>query len=149
MIRLALLICIVSYSVGCNATSCIEDQQGTIERSKHYLKEIYIDVDKSDFSFYVSLSFPLQVEGADLTTLTLVRESDQARYDFVMPIDLKPEKERVIAWYLIGRDVSDSNIIEAIYGDPCGVPIRYTVNYEQESLEPVTIDIKAREALPE
>lgn len=149
MIRLALLICIVSYTVGCNATSCIEDQQGTIERSRDYLKEIYIDVDKSDFSFYVSISFPLRVEGADLTSLTLVRKLDQAKFGFVMPLDPKPEKERGVAWYLIGRDLADSNIIEAIYGDPCGAPIRYMVNYEKESLEPVAIGIKATEAFPE
>jgi hypothetical protein len=125
----------------CNATTCIEDEKTTVGRSNDYLTEIHIDVDKLDSSFDVSISFPSKLETSELTHLTLVKGGVEGGVDgFMIPLNITLKNGRMIAWYSIGRNLSDSNIIEAVYGTPCGAAIRYKLDYQTESLESATID---------
>lgn len=141
MRRIVLLVCMLPLSMACNATSCISDGKADIERSDQYLNEVKIDVDKSDSSFDVSISLPLNLENLNLASLTLVRRGvDGKEDDFMMPLNVTPKNGRTFAWYMISRDLSESNVIEAVYGVSCGISIRYKLDYKNESLESVTIE---------
>lgn len=141
MRRFIFFICILSCGMDCNAATCIEVEKAIVERSNDYLAEIHIDVDKSDSNFEVSISFPSKLETSELTSLTLAKGGLEGGVDdFIIPLNVTPKNGRMIAWYLIGRNLSDSNIIEAVYGAPCGAAIRYKLDYQTESLESATID---------
>lgn len=118
-------------------STCIGDKEARMERSKSYLSQVrfepYIDGSEID----VVLSFPTQIDGVNFSGISLAQESHGiGETQFIFPLEAKLENGRVQTGYMLSKEMAEDNIIQAVYGDSCGLLIQYRLDYEQKKLKP-------------
>lgn len=120
------------------AETCIDDEQLRKERSETYLNQVEFTFETEGADMDVVLSFPALVDGAIFSRAALAKtaicESDQGQ--FVFPLEAKQEQGRVRVWYMLSRELSEGNIVQAVYGESCGLVIQYHLDYQQMRLIP-------------
>lgn len=117
--------------------TCISDEEGRVERSKSLLSKVEFSSDISGSEIDVILSFPVQIEGLRLSEITLAKVGHETgEMEFIFPLKTTLESGKVQAWYMISENMAGNNVVQAAYGNPCGLLVEYQLNYKLEKLKP-------------
>ncbi|WP_139309908.1 hypothetical protein [Teredinibacter haidensis] len=126
------------YSFSVYGDTCFSDEKAIKKLSKMYLDKISFSADFSEKEIDVILKLPSQINGAELSSVFIVKSVPNIddKTEFLFPLEIQKEGGKVHVWYMLSESMSDHNFIQASYGDGCGWLIEYELNYEGEKLKP-------------
>ena len=125
------------YSFSAYGLTCFSDKKAIKKLSNMNLDKINFSVDFSEEEIDVTLKLPFQINGVELSSVSIVKTVSNIddKTEFLFPLEPHQEGGSFHVWYVLSESMSDHNFIQATYGDRCGWLIEYELDYEGEKLK--------------
>ena len=129
--KFVLFLIFTFYSAFSYSSSCYVSNDDLKKWSGKYKDLINITVDEYGSDFFVTVSFPIEVDDKNFHGALLLKGKNWDKPEFLIPLATTNQGDKVFVSYSINSSLIADSYVTGSYGAECGIEVIYPIEYNK------------------